>query len=428
MIWLCAEHITPRLKYIAHYVFDTFFSTSYRITGCNEQAVNFDGIKIYYGNQPKNGFFNIPATSGIIGEQHSRTVKPVHTVKNNKHYLFAHNHGGFDMDFDVFGAVFFMISRYEEYGYRYNFNHTLSLAFKHGFLDKPVVNIWLDELKNQINTRFNAQLKTPAYKHLSTIDIDNAYAYKNKSLMRHTLSTARSILRKDFTDITTRIKVLSGKQQDPYDTYGYIKEIHDKYGKRPVFFILLSNYGKYDKNISHKNKNYQSLIRKLAEYADVGIHPGYASNSSFETLAGEIKKLETILGRKITKSRQHFLMLKLPDTYRNLISLGIKEDYTMGFSTFPGYRAGTTVPFKFYDLGKEAETSLTIYPFSVMDVALNKYLGLTPGQAIETVIKHINQTKKYGGTFVSAWHNESLSEFRQWQGWRKVFEQILKNG
>jgi len=145
-------------------------------------------------------------------------------------------------------------------------------------------------------------------------------------------------------------------------------------------------------------------------------------------LQQEFYRLKKIIRGPITKSRQHFLMLKFPLTYRNLIKLGINEDYTMGFSTIAGYRAGTTVPFKFYDIEKEETTQLKIFPFVIMDVALNKYSKLTPEQAIETSIQHINIVKKYGGIFISAWHNESLSEFRQWKGWRKVFEQIIKNG
>ena len=430
MICICSEYITPRLEYTLDFIFKRFFLTDLKIINCssyNQSNCNYD-VKIYYGHTPKQNFLNIPE-SGILKEQYSHSIKPNHKIENNKNYLFYSDQKGFDINFDIFGAVFFMISRYEEYNYSYNFSFAKSVAYKNNFLDKPIVNIWLNELKTVLIKKFKIKLKTPEYKFISTIDIDNAYAYKNKTVLRQIFSTTRFLLReKNFKDLKKRLKVNLGKEKDPYDTYEYILELHKKYDKNLIFFVQLSNYGKFDKNINYKNKNFRNLIKNLSKFSEIGIHPGHASNFSFETLKKEVERLKKILSKQINKSRQHYLMLKFPDTYRNLIKVGIKQDFTMGFSNAIGYRAGTTLPFEFYDLNKEKKTELTIYPFTVMDVALNKYMMVSPGIAMEIIIKHINITKKYGGYFISAWHNESLSEYREWKGWRKVFEQILKYG
>jgi hypothetical protein len=63
----------------------------------------------------------------------------------------------------------------------------------------------------------------------------------------------------------------------------------------------------------------------------------------------------------------------------------------------------------FYDLSKEEETELKIFPFQIMDATLNKYLKLSENEAISNIEKIVNKVKEVNGTFISLWHNESLS-------------------
>jgi hypothetical protein len=97
----------------------------------------------------------------------------------------------------------------------------------------------------------------------------------------------------------------------------------------------------------------------------------------------------------------------------------------MGYPSQVGFRAGICVPYPFYDLTTETETSLTIHPFGVMDGTLNEYLKLTPAQAIEKVKLLIDEVKAVNGTFYSLWHNSSLSEKGDWRGWTKVYTQLV---
>ena len=128
----------------------------------------------------------------------------------------------------------------------------------------------------------------------------------------------------------------------------------------------------------------------------------------------------------MTKSRQHFLMLRFPETYRNLIANGISEDYTMGYADEVGFRASLCTPFYFYDLQKEEKTNLRIHPFAVMDATMNLYLKIKPAVALDYVRQLIDETKKVTGTFILLWHNESLSEVATWKGWKNVYEELIK--
>jgi hypothetical protein len=138
--------------------------------------------------------------------------------------------------------------------------------------------------------------------------------------------------------------------------------------------------------------------------------------------------LENIIQKPVTKSRQHFLKLKFPKTYQNLLKSGITDDYTMGFASLSGFRAGTCTTFPFFDLSHNRCTEIMIHPFQVMDVTLKNYLLLSPEKAWQQIEEIMLEVKKVNGTFISLWHNESLKDTGHWLGWRKVFEKILETG
>ena len=143
---------------------------------------------------------------------------------------------------------------------------------------------------------------------------------------------------------------------------------------------------------------------------------------SIDKLSKEISRLEAIVNREVVRSRQHFLRLDLPTSYRRLIDLGILHDYTMGYASQVGFRAGTSLPFYFYDLDMETETSLMIHPFAVMDGTLNEYMELPVDDAQYLVKELLDCVKEVDGTFISLWHNETLSDDKHWKDWRQVYE------
>ncbi len=79
-------------------------------------------------------------------------------------------------------------------------------------------------------------------------------------------------------------------------------------------------------------------------------------------LKDEVDELAVVIQKPVLCSRQHFLMLRFPDTYRQLMAFGIDEDYTMGYSTVAGFRAGICTPYMFFDLERNRPCSLRVFP------------------------------------------------------------------
>src|SRR5690606_1402201 len=79
------------------------------------------------------------------------------------------------------------------------------------------------------------------------------------------------------------------------------------------------------------------------------------------------KLLETATGSSIKASRQHYIRLRIPETYRQLRKAGIAFDFSMGYGSLNGFRASAALPFYWYDLEKEEPTDLLIFPFCFME-------------------------------------------------------------
>lgn len=331
--------------------------------------------------------------------------------------------------FDLFAASFYLITRYEEYLITQRDAHGRfcaenSLAFKEGFLRKPIVNIWIKRLAEILQKQYPAiEIKEPEYQFIPTIDIDVAFAFKHRTLSRNLLACCKDISRFDFQNIAHRIKVLSGLVPDPFDTYSIMDECHKNTNVQPVYFILNGTYNKYDLNL--RLKDIAFLVQKFMKTGIVGIHPSYYSNYSLEKLRKEIESLSKTTGDKIRYSRQHYLKLNIPETYENLVSMGVEMDFTMGYATQPGFRAGIASPYPFFNLRKNVTEPLTIYPFTVMDGTLNEYMKVSKDEALAITRNLINEVKAVKGTFITIWHNSSFNQLNHWHDWHNIYKAIV---
>lgn len=430
MILVFAPRITNRLQYIFGVVLSQLAGIDHRLTSSLDEFERFDGPRLAYSDQPLK---DVPfiACRQLLFERGIRETElkvefeaenPMFFLTYNKHSLFR---------FDIFAASFYLLSRYEEYlpyiKDKYDrFDAPESLAFKNGFLEKPVVNIWAEMLATALQNLYpQIQRRTNTFRFIPTYDVDAAYAYKNKGFVRTLGGFFKALRAFDFAEMKARAMVLAGRTTDPFDTYDLQLELQEKYRLRPIYFILFADYGINDKNIPTDNKQFQELVKHLADYAEIGIHPSYTSNNDSERLKKEVYKLGRVLNKDIRRSRQHFLKLYFPTTYRALMNLDITDDYTMGYASWPGFRAGICSPFPFYDLEAESEAPLTIHPFALMEGTLRDYLKLNPEQAVERARKLTDEVKAVNGTLITLWHNESLSNAKRWTDWLQVYIVII---
>jgi len=420
-----------RLGYIFQIALDKLLGLSWSWTTDQDEFLAFEGPKLAYAKEPLDGGLFLEA-SGLLFEQNiiPRDLK-VKIFKNAPVLFFSENPAS-SLPFDPFAAAFYMIARYEEYiphhTDRYGrFPATESIAWKGKFLERPIVHEWIKFLGDLLQQHFpELHLGSGEYRYLSTIDIDHVYAYRCRPPIRTLGGVGRALGHGRFREIIQRLQVLSGRLPDPYDNYDYIHRVNEPYGNKALYFILFADYGGNDNNIPVTSKSFKHLLSELDRDKNVGIHPSFSSHSHPGRLESEYIGLSEALHRKVTRSRQHFLKISFPTTYRKLIALGIREDFSMSYASHIGFRAGITIPFPFFDLTRNEITPLIIHPVSIMDVTLKDYLRLTPEKSIEKIEDLINVIKPIQGEFVSLWHNESLGDSGRWKGWRQVYETMIR--
>ncbi len=418
----------PRLIYTLGFVFRDVLGVEFNLSLDVNEFNSYDGPKLSYSERAlKDELFIF--SSRLLFEEGIKDQE-INLIDFEGSKAFYATHPRYALPFDIFSAVFFLISRYEEYlphikDQHNRFSPSESIAYQKGFLQKPIVDVWIYALKNKLIEKF-PELKFPErrFKHLATLDIDSVYSFREKGLIRTSAGLLRDLFRLRFDLLMNRMKVLLRIVPDPYDTFSVQLELSKKYKTPLLYFFLLGDYDVFDKNIPWDNTHVQKLIRSVADYADVGIHPSYASNQDSNVLKMEVHRLSSILRRDVKKSRQHFLKLTFPETYRRLIDLDILHDYTMGYASEPGFRAGTCTPFYFYDLDTERETKLILHPFALMDGTLKDSQKMNPAQAIEKAKYLADQVKNVNGTFITLWHNHSFDETSEWKSWTNVFEEL----
>ena len=424
MLLVYIENITPRISYTFDYVFNQLLGVDYKLESDIEKFKQHSEPKFSYG--PEKVFSNHLLSHSLLFENDIKKMDLEVATLKNLTVLFPTNKDSL-LKFDIFSAVFYMISRYEEYlpyhaDEHGRFTSDLSIASKHGFLNQPVVNLWALQLKEKLQNLFPSLIfKNRKFKFVNTFDVDNAYAYKGKPLWRKLGSAIRALLRLKFSEVGERMAVWFANRDDPYDTYDLILNMHKGHKLNSIMFFLVGNYSSVDKNISHQSKILQQLITRISKEMKVGIHPSYKSNRNSELVQIEKERLALITGVTIDTSRQHYLKLIFPDTYRNLLKSGIKFDYTLSYADNWGFRAGTCVPFYFFDLKINTVTELLLYPNTIMEATFKYYLKQSPEKALAEIKKAVDAVYNVDGTFISLWHNESLSENSIWKGWSRVY-------
>ena len=428
MVYIFSNTITNRLEFIVEFICNTG-GINYKLINNIEEFNIYTGPKINYSDKNSKEGIQIHPIKLLFED--SITEQEINLEAKDYPYFFQ-TLG--DLNFDMFAASFYLISRYEEYLPHQRDEHDRylalnSLAYKNNFLHIPVIDIWIEQFKNLLVNKYPGyQFSKKEYKFLSTIDVDVAYyAFYTKGLLRGILSILKNVFTLNLKELKIQWNILLKKIDDPYDAYHQIFEIHKKYKVNAIFFIHAGKYGKYDKNIPLKSKRFKSLLNNLVLQGKIGVHPSYKSNFKPNYIKQEINNLSKIINKEILKSRQHFLMLKFPFTYRNLINAGIKEDYTMGYAEEPGFRAGTCSPFYFFDLKTNKKTNLKVFPFAVMDGTLNGYKSLNHSEAQIVVKDLIKSVKQVNGNFITIWHNSSFNKYNIWRGWEDFYNNLVND-
>lgn len=424
------DTLTPRLRYITDFIGREITGQPFRLTDDANKYEQTSGAKLNYSSKTisDDEFRLIPHS--LLFETNIQQLQ-IDCFKIGEYKAFFKTNG--DYPFDIFAASFYLLSRYEEYlphkkDIYGRYAHENSMAFKEGFLDKPLINIWLQDFMMALKKKFPAfSVKHSAFTFLPTYDIDEAYSYKHKSWQRSAGAAIKDLFNGKLKKFAFRRKVLNNKIDDPFDSYDWIDNLHRQHKQKACYFFhVAGRTGKYDRNILPTKTAMQNLIRHHAEKYTVGVHPSWQSGDDASLIKKEKDTIENITKTKVISSRQHFIRFTLPKTFRQLIDAGIKEDFSMGYGSINGFRASVALPFYWYDLEKEQTTPLLLYPFCYMEANSFYEQKFTPEEALKEMRHYYSEVKKVNGTLITIWHNTFLGTDEKFKEWRKVYRTFFE--
>lgn len=396
-ILIKSRSLSPRLSYVCDFIFNETLGWPWEYAA----AESDQEILVGYGDATCSF-----KHAGILFEN---------GISNHTHRKYRENIHQFALsdsleELDVFGVIFYLLSRYEEYCEDARDEHGRFMAqssclFKCGLLEIPVVDHLLRRLRLHLSREFDKKARPFERRFISTIDIDFPW-YRQHLRFPYMLRKQRH-------------------ETDPYDTYDDILAWHEGLTP-PIFFWLSAGSRPYDAMQRYKNNAVKQRFHLLEqEGAILGIHPNYQSGFDKKSMQKSMAYFEQIAGRKPIISRQHYLRLKLPLTYRLLLQANIEADYSLGYAECIGYRAGTARDFYWYDIELETATKLRLYPLTAMDVTMKKYMNLSPDVAFNKMKTLWENMEILGGNFILLWHNSSLSEIDGWQDYKKMYVDFL---
>ncbi len=430
MLLIYSPKITNRLEYIFDLFFTELIPQEYKITSSEAEWNDHKGEKITYGQKLEGSLVHFEAHEILFGEDVKQYLPDVKDFNGTKIFFHTENEA---LPFDPFATAFYLVARYEEYlpfhlDRHGRFNASKSIAYQKDFLEIPVVHHYAQLVAESIRNvypklRFSDER---SFSFSPSFNISNAYIFKHKGIGQNTLKFFSFLSKGKINNVLTQLAVLSGMRKDPFDTFERQKMINEEYRIKPNYFFMVGNRSKYDKNVSYKRGAYRNVISEFSEKFNTGVEFSHLSEGNKKQIKIEKERLEKITGKQEEKSRQHYLKLRLPTTYRQLIENGIKHDYSMGYASTIGFRASISIPFKFFDVEANSVTPLIVHPFCMMDTALKYYLKVKSNKLIGRAEPIFNEIKKVKGDINIIFHNESLSRYKQWKNWGDVYENIVR--
>lgn len=429
-ILVYTDQTNARLRYIFDLLLADLIGLNYQLTHDKDYFLADAGPKFSYCAEPVGDEIFLEAAP-LLFEVVNRP-QPINFCEFERIRGFYPVSQRSRIPFDIFASSFFMVTRYEEYfpGYKDKYDRfrpSSSMNAKGGYLEKPMVNYYALTLGDLLTKKYpGLKIAKKPFEYIPTFDIDMAYSYLHKGVLKNSAGFVRSLMLSDWKEFKERVAVLTGRKKDPFDTFDYLLKVCGQNNLRCIFFFLLGDESSFDKNISFQVVPFRELIKKINEKAETGIHLSYKSHVSSGRSRMEMERLEKIIHQPVVRNRFHYLRFYFPTSFDRLVNIGITEDYSMGYASRNGFRAGICTPFNYFNIRKNEATNLKIYPFAFMDSTFAHYQKTDPETALNEVRQLMRYVHETGGTFYGLWHNSSFTDTKEWKGYRRVFETVAE--
>ena len=300
---------------------------------------------------------------------------------------------------DLIYNTFFFISRAEEVINKQRDEHgrfaaAYSVLGEHNRLMVPT----LDEYARLVMKAVGLPLPPSGFSHIYlTHDIDTIAHY------RHLRGALGGLWRGEWRQVLRSWRDI---EDDPAYTFPWLVEQDSRVPLAEKIYFVKHSFGKgYDYPQYNHHSPDAHRLRKFLEWnkVTIGWHSSYYGVGSIEQRSKRRDELSV--------HRSHYLNCSI-ENMRKLVSLGITDDYTMGFADQAGFRLQTSRAVLWIDPERMQLTELVLHPLIIMDVTLSSknYMALDQDEANYVCQQLIDKVRMHNGDLCLLWHNTSINQ------------------
>lgn len=345
--------------------------------------------------------------------------------------LITAHESGFHIGYDILGLTYWMLTRQEEVGRTDLDNHQRfpavnSHAYKHEYLERPIVDEWLHILGQVIQRTWpNIKLKEHKFSMKVSHDVDRP--------SRYGFTTVKGLVRAMAGDVLKRGDIKSAvlapwirlntrntlHPLDPFNTFNWLMDLSEQHNLTSAFYFICGHTSSMDADYEPEHPAIRSLIREIHRRGhEIGLHPSYGTYQKPQLIAHEADRLRSILAEENIQQdaiggRMHYLRWEHPTTMNAWADAGMAYDSTLSYADRPGFRCGTCYEYPAFDPGSQESFNLRIRPLTVMECSITapQYLNFGTGDnAKEKFALFKNNCRLVNGDFTLLWHNSEFTE------------------
>lgn len=358
--------------------------------------------------------------------------------------LIELNSKGYKVNYDILGLTYWILTRQEEVGRtdldaHGRFPATSSHAFRHGYLERPIIDEWMYLIRQLISRTWpGLQLKQHTFNMMVSHDVD--------APSRYGFTTAKGLLFKMAGDVVKHgnirnaikapwIRFNSYKSihhDDPFNTFEWIMDVSDYNKLTSTFYFICGRTSNFDADYEIDHKAIRLLMKRIHERGHlIGLHPSYGTFKNPDLLVQEALKLRKVMSeenilQKNLGGRMHYLRWEQPSTLCAWEVAGMQYDSTLGYADLPGFRCGTCYEYLAFDPQAKKILNLRIRPLITMECTVmdTRYMGLGTSENSYAKFISLKKTcKAVNGTYTLLWHNSELEKKSK----KKLYSSVIES-
>lgn len=345
--------------------------------------------------------------------------------------------------YDVLGLTYWMLNRIEEIDRTDLDNHGRfpaihSHAYKHGYLERPVVDEWLHVLGQVIQKQWpQVELKQHEFSMKVSHDVD--------APSRYGFGSAKSILKSMAGDVLKRrdikgamiapwVRLNSGQKlhsADSFNTFDWLMEVSEANNLTSAFYFICGRTSELDASYEPEHPAIRELMCRMHQRGhEIGLHPSYNTYQKPQLIKQEADRLRAVLQEEGIKQnefggRMHYLRWEHPTTLQAWNDAGMTYDTTLSYADLPGFRCGTCFEYPAFNALTQQKLKIRIRPLIAMECTIiaDRYMGLGYGAEAENKFAGLKDTcRRVSGCFTLLWHNSHFGS----QNDRDMYVKVLK--